>query len=93
MEGNYGEAYNVGNENTYISIKDLANKLAGLFPDKKIKVVTEARNMQGYVANKELRSSTMVTGKTRDLGWKPQIGIEDGFRRTILSIEQKLKSK
>lgn len=92
LEGNCGEAYNVGNENTYISIKNLANKLACLFPEKNIKVVTEARNMQGYAANKEQRSSTMVTCKTRELGWKPHIGIEDGFRRTILSIEQKLKS-
>lgn len=88
LEGNYGEAYNVGNENTYISIKDLANKLAGLFLDKKIGVVTKARKMQGYAANKEHRGSTMVTGKTRALGWKPKIGIEEGFRRTILSIEQ-----
>lgn len=92
LDGNCGEAYNVGNENTYISIKGLANKLAGLFPDKEIKVVTEDRKMQGYAANKEHRSSTMVTGKTRALGWNPQIDIEEGFKRTIFSIEQQLKS-
>lgn len=84
FKGANAEAYNVGNEQGELSIMELAETLVSLFPDDKIRVIKETRN-DSYLVSKIHRNCPDIT-KARDLGWSPAIGIEAGFRRTVLSF-------
>lgn len=83
LHGEDGESYNIGNDVTYISIRDLATKLVSLFPEKKLKVIFEKRNDKGYAASPENRVVPIDLEKIRSLDWEPQYSIEEGFGRTI----------
>ncbi len=85
LKGESGEAYNVGNDRSEISIMGLAETLAGLFPEKRLRVIKNAETEDaGYIRSKVERSCPDI-GKARSLGWEPVIGIEEGFLRTIRS--------
>ncbi|WP_055076147.1 NAD-dependent epimerase/dehydratase family protein [Pseudanabaena sp. 'Roaring Creek'] len=86
LNGENGQAYNVGNDLCEISIMDLANRLTTLFPDKNLKIVKDCpANDGGYIKSNVSRSCPDIT-KLVALGWQPKTSIEDGFRRTILSF-------
>ena len=86
LDGKNGEAYNVGNDKEFISIRVLAEKLAALFPERVSKVVYEKRNDANYKPCTELKVSVMSMDKLRALGWEPIITVENGFRRTVDAI-------
>lgn len=86
LNGADRQAYNVGNENCYLSVKELAELLTGLFPDRNLSVRMEVRQQEGYIqSTSELGS--LDSSKLRALGWEPVTGAEEGFRRTVLSYE------
>lgn len=85
LEGRPGEAYNVGNEEAETSVYELACLVAGLFPEKGIRVARAVEPASaGYLASSVDRACP-DTGKLRALGWSPHYPLSDGFRRTILS--------
>lgn len=87
LEGNRGESYNVGNESGRMSIGDLADLLVSMFPEKKLKVVYEARESgKGYLENKNKIRPTLSTAKIEKLGYKCRFSVRDGFYRTIQSF-------
>ena len=86
LDGKEGEAYNAGNPEQEISILDLANKLAGMFPEKNLKVIEQKKPDAGYLHSKVSRICPDIT-KISALGWKPVTSIETGFRKTIMSYE------
>ena len=70
--GRDGEAYNVANSNTYISIHDMAEFLIDKFnPD--CKLVMELKDNLGYAPVTRLN---LDTTKLESLGWKPEYGLE-----------------
>lgn len=89
LKGEKGNAYNVSNPNCIVTIKELANIIANLFPDKKLKVV---KNMTYQPQEKYMKSRIVFQNpdisKLRKLGWKPIFSIEEGFSRTIKSYLQ-----
>lgn len=86
LQGEKGEAYNVGNDKGEISILELANLLVGLFPDKGLKVTrAEGGYPTGYLKSKITRACPDIS-KMRSLGWEPKYSIEEGFQRTIRSF-------
>lgn len=82
MKGNSGEVYNVANEDTYISIKEMAQMLCDTFMSGKNPVV-ELHQGMGYSPTTKLRLSA---AKLRSLGWKPRYGLKEMFIRLIASI-------
>lgn len=78
-------AYNVADEQAKITIKGLAELLVGLYPERKLKVEMKIEENQKGVAPFKL--GTINSEKIRDLGWKPTITIEEGFKRTVEYIE------
>ena len=82
--GESGTMYNVAAEDNLISIRDLAQMIAGMSPKKTTKVVfsKEASNMP-YLP---FKLAIMDTSKVRELGWTPQTPLEDMFRWTIESF-------
>ena len=85
LRGDNGDAYNVGNSNGEISIRDLAYLLISLFPEKGINVVMKNDiNQVGYLKSMITRNCPDIN-KILKLGWEPKINLQEGFKRTIQS--------
>ncbi|MDE7019033.1 MAG: NAD-dependent epimerase/dehydratase family protein [Lachnospiraceae bacterium] len=84
--------YNIANINNLISIRDLANLIAGLDAQKKVKVLFE--NKEGKrLRYLPFKLGIMNVDKVTALGWKPQVGLEDAFRYTLESFQQRNDAK
>lgn len=79
FKGEPGEAYNVANEDTYITIRDMADFVQRNFNPSCSVVVCENDNM-GYAPITKLRLDTQ---KLRNLGWKPKYNLYDMYERVI----------
>lgn len=87
LKGKNGEAYNIGNDLGERSIVELANMIAGLIPEKRLKVeMNKEFKQEGYIKSEVKRYSPDLT-KIKSLGWKPHYSLEEGFLRTIRSYE------
>lgn len=82
LKGEQGEAYNVANESTYITIADMAYFLKENF-NPNVSVRIEEHPEMGYAAETKLHLSTR---KLMLLGWKPQYGLKEMYDRFIKSI-------
>lgn len=86
LQGENAEAYNIGNPDTEISIADLAKKISTLFPEKKLNLIfQESEKSTKYLKSPVTRSCPCIE-KIKKLNWQPTTGLDDGFRRTILSF-------
>jgi len=83
LRGGNGEAYNVANQDTYISIKDMADFLRDNF-NPNINVRVELHPEMGYAPVTKLRLSA---DKLMGLGWTPQYNLKDMFERLIKSMK------
>ena len=85
LAGKNAHAYNIGNPDGEISIRDLASLIAGLFPEQHISVKFEHRKeSDGYIASPVSITRPDIV-QARKLGWFPTTTLENGFRRTIES--------
>lgn len=83
LKGENAHAYNVSNNHGEISIRGLAELVVSLFPERGLKVLGPTKQRtSGYIQSPVQRTSPDIN-KLRTLGWKPQISIEKGFKRTI----------
>ena len=87
LEGKNGEAYNVGNPNEEYSILELAENLAKLYPEKRLKVIRHLNiEENNYLKSPLTRNSPDIT-KISKLNWSPLVSIKKGFKRTIESYK------
>lgn len=82
LKGEKGEAYNVANQDTYISIRGLAEFLRDNF-NSNINVVVEEHLDTGYAPTTLLHLSSE---KLMSLGWRPKYDLKEMFRRLIESM-------
>lgn len=69
FKGNPGEAYNITNPDTYLTMKELTNQLFAEFrPELKIEYEIDDRANTGYLPHLEF---TQDISKLMALGWKP----------------------
>ena len=83
FKGKSGEAYNLANETEPYMIRDVAQMLVDLYPEKGLKV--EFTNpteeiKKGYLGYKITK---LNTSKLESLGWKPQIKLKKGMKNTV----------
>lgn len=86
IKGSRCESYNIVNPDTAMSIIDMANMVSNLFEDSKINVRIELDDPKKYGYNPNLKC-LLNSDKLQALGWKPEVGIEEMFRRMILSMK------
>ena len=87
FKGKIGQAYNLATDQE-ISIVDLAETLAKkVFPERKLKVVKKTDNSKKYL-RVDFPRTTVDIKKLKALGWRINFPIEEGFKRTIKSIEE-----
>lgn len=83
LKGEDGEAYNVVNERTYISVIDMARLVCREF-NPNGRVVVRLKGDMGYLPTTKLRLSAAKTGR---LGWQPEHDLTDMFSRLISSLD------
>jgi len=86
LKGKNGQAYNVANPEQVMSIKDLAEALINLFPDKQL-LATFAPQSTSYLQS-PIKGHIPDISKIKLLGWKPTTTIHDGFYKTVMSYEK-----
>lgn len=84
LRGTDGEAYNVANETSYISIIDMARMVCQCFAPQ-LKPVVELKEGMGYSPTTKLR---LCCEKLRKLGWQPHLSLEQMFERLIMSFQE-----
>lgn len=86
-----GEAYNVGNGNDEVNMMTLANMVSELFPNKvAIKAVEYPST---YPQDDPRRRCPDLTKITTNLGYRSQINLKDGLRRTLRWYKEDLGEK
>ena len=84
--GESGGAYNVGSD-VETSVLELAEMLVRLFPERHCRVIRQERAPGDQYIASPVAGGHFDLAKIRALGWEPTTGIEEGFRRTVLSYE------
>lgn len=82
LKGEKGEAYNIANKDSYISIRDMAYMLRDEF-NTNINVIVNPKDNQGYAPETKLR---LDTSKIESLGWSPKYNLKDMYKRLIDSM-------
>lgn len=83
--------YNIGDENSKTTIKELAETLVNIKKEKNLKLIFDIPNDSINKGCASFKNGILSTKKIRsELGWNPKYGIEEGFRRTIKHLEEEL---
>ncbi|UEL48685.1 NAD-dependent epimerase/dehydratase family protein [Terrisporobacter hibernicus] len=92
LDGENGEAYNVVNPESHTSIINMAHLVCDKIANGRIMVEFEIpeNNQYGYAEDTKLK---LNSDKLSKLGWKPQIGLEDSYKRLIKSMKNTLELK
>lgn len=86
LKGENGQAYTVSNEESHITIGNMAKLVAEKIAHGEIKVVfdiPEDALTYGYAPDVQMH---LNSGKMQALGWKPQVGLEESYNRMIASM-------
>ena len=83
LRGEGGEAYNIANENSYISIREMAQMMCEEF-NPSITVSIVIKEDQGYAPVTRLRLGTQ---KIKSLGWHPKYDLQHMFGRLLLFLK------
>jgi nucleoside-diphosphate-sugar epimerase len=85
LDGADGEAYNVGNDAAYVSIKELAEIFVSTLPEKQLQVIVEKSENN---RNCKIKGDRMLMSskKVESLGWKCEFTIQEGLKRTVESF-------
>lgn len=85
LKGQKGEAYNVTNMDTAVSIREMAELVCSLYPENGIQVKIEIpEDVASFGYNPEM-VIRLDSSKLQELGWKPTVGLREMFERMIKS--------
>lgn len=81
--GKNGQAYNIADNNSNVSIKELAELIASIGKKRVIRdIPDEIERLGGNVVTKSVFSTEKLTA----LGWQPQTPLAEGLEKTIACI-------
>ena len=83
LKGICGEAYNIADDDSNISIRELAETIAAIGGRKVVIDLPDADEKRGF---NPVTKSVFSTGKLEDLGWLPQSNISAGLKKTIREL-------
>lgn len=86
IKGENAEAYNIANVEAHTTIVDMANMVCNVFGKCNKKVIFDIpqENKYGYAADTKM---ILNSDKLQNLGWKPEVGLEEAYRRMIISMK------
>lgn len=88
ISGKNSEAYNIGNPEAEISIRDLALEIVGLRPELNLRVKFDIKDEGDKYIKSPVSRACPSIDKASHIGWSPSIGIKEGFNRTIKSFSK-----
>lgn len=80
LSGNPGEAYNLANSNSVLTIADLAKKIANVADSE---VIFDIPNAADLANQSPIPKQVLSSKKVEKLGWKPAFSIDDGISHTL----------
>ncbi|MCC8137608.1 MAG: NAD-dependent epimerase/dehydratase family protein [Clostridiales bacterium] len=89
LRGGSGQAYNISNEETYCTIRGMAQMLIQKYPQSGSRLVfdiPEDANQYGYAPVSRM---LICSEKLRALGWKAEVGLPEMFERLMESMKRK----
>lgn len=84
LNGECGEAYNVADSNSNISIRELAETIANIGGRKLLIEIPDADEKRGF---NPVTQSVFSTEKLHSLGWNAQTAIYEGLNHTIKELQ------
>ncbi|MBO7048753.1 MAG: NAD-dependent epimerase/dehydratase family protein [Spirochaetia bacterium] len=90
--GKAGEAYNIANRNTTISIADMAALFCRLYPASGIKVVFDIAEDTGKLGYNPVVKLQLDSAKLEKLGWTASVGLEKMIYRLVESLKSERHS-
>ncbi len=88
IRGKNGEAYNCANSETYCSIRDMAELVAGISGKINVEIQLDDINKFGYAPT---LCMNLNTDKLKELGWNAEYNLKDMFERMIYYLERSEK--
>lgn len=80
--------YNIADEKSITSIKNLAEVLVNIYPEKGLKLVFDIPEGKEK-GTASFKKGILSTEKIRnELHWEPKYGLADGFKRTLEHLEE-----
>lgn len=79
-------AYNIGDENGKVSIRELAELLVKINPEKHLKLCFDIPK-DANTGCAPFTMGILSSERLRELGWQPLNTIEEGFTRTLRYLE------
>jgi nucleoside-diphosphate-sugar epimerase len=83
QKGEPGEAYNVANEASHITIRSMAEMVAKEIAGGKINVVIDIPEDSASLGYAPPVKMQLDASKLRSLGWEPTVGLADAYKRMI----------
>ncbi len=80
--------YNIAAPDNLITVRELAGLIAGLDPEKKVKVCYDGA-AAGGLQYLPFRLGVMNVDRILALGWHPQVGLREAFQYTLESFMQR----
>lgn len=88
LRGEDGTAYNAANEDTYCSIREMAEMVARECAAGRIGVRIEAEEDPSRLGYAPTLHMNLDTSRLRSLGWKPVYGLADAYGRMMKTMEK-----
>lgn len=85
LKGKNSESYNIANEDTFISIKDMARLVCDMDDSKSIKVCIQLKDINEMGYNPEVKVK-LLSEKLNKLGWLPSQGLDSMFDHLVNSM-------
>lgn len=83
VRGTAGQAYNIANMETDISIKDLAQKFIETFPESNISLKFDLKEDVAKLGYNGIMRNVLNSEKLMSLGWKPIFSMQDMIKRLV----------
>lgn len=78
--------YNIGNEDSKVSIRQLAEIMVDIYPERNLKLVFDIPE-GGTKGTAPYTLGILHSGKLRGIGWVPKFSVKEGFKRTLEYLE------
>lgn len=88
LKGECGQAYNIADPASDITLKDLASMIAEMAGTRVVFALPDEKEAAGY---SKATKALMDAGKLRELGWRAGWTMENGIERTLAGLRARME--